>query len=396
MADPFFVEEKPKKSSPLGAALAALRGYADMGLAGWQDEVQGLIQAALPVPGETGTFSERRKRETEAARQDIANLKTEHPDAFMGGQATGLGASLLLPAARAASAAKTVGLTQALARAALPATVTAGELGALSAAGHSEAPTAEGVLDDAGTGAAWSAPFGLVAGVGGEALSRTAAARRAAALAKAESNVDKPIRSAKSAYGGEVQAGSRTGENLTRLNRRPDLSPEEAAKLAELERKVGDNTIEGVGERLSGIDAAKAEYEALKAGREAAIAAELSPGKAAEALGERAKRYVIPMAVGAGLGLLAPGDKRSNMALGAVGGLAMRPTLRAFGRLAWTNPATVTNYTAPALEGAGTLLTKSIPGAAQVAAGLVERPKPEKDPFFVDDPFFLKETPSAP
>lgn len=373
--------------------VALLRGYGDLTLGGWQDEIQGAIQAALPVPGDQGSFADRYRKQTDAARASIEQEKAKAPGYYTGGQGLGLGATLLLPAARASSTVGNAGRLLRLARAGVPAAVTAGTLGMVSGAGHSEADTAEGVLTDASKSAMWSAPLGFAGGAAGEQLAASAAAKEAAALQKATQEVDKAINVKRAALGGATQGGSRSGENLTRLGRRGGLTPQEAQDLAVLEQRVGDNTIKELGPQLQRISEAEQEFSSAVANRASDIADKVSKGRAVDALKERSKRYLLPMAIGAGTGYLFGGDWKTA-GFGAGAGLGLRPTLRSFGRLAWTNPATVTNVTAPALRGAGTALTRSAPATGDLAGMMAATRAPAKlsvDPFFeqgAQDPFF--------
>lgn len=216
---------------------------------------------------------------------------------------------------------------------------------------------------------------GTIGAVGRGAQSRVNAAEERAREMAAE-KVAAEVRSAKSALGSRTQEANRFVENLLRLESTGAMTGEQASQLAALrqngvlpalEHKLAESMLEEVPGAAGRIDIARAAYEGLAenapAATEEAAADILSGSEAKRQVMERVKRY-LPTAIGA----IAGADKKGALggalagyALGGtpgsalIGGLSMsalRPAMRAVGRMA-QHPAVQRGMFSPVAGAAG-------------------------------------------
>lgn len=142
-------------ATPEGAGPSELlslgRGAAQGATLGFDDEIMGLIQAALPVSGDAPDFATRYRKERDARRRELAAAEKAHGGYYLGGQIAGGTAPALL----AAMAAGPVGVAGRLAQGT--------GLGAAQGAGGSEATTVGGLAKDTGIGAGVGLATGGVA-----------------------------------------------------------------------------------------------------------------------------------------------------------------------------------------------------------------------------------------
>jgi len=215
------------RAPDIGRTAAFGRGAAQGATLGFGDELQGLIQAALPVPGDAGTFAERYRRERDAARAANEAAKQAHPVLYrVGNVAGGAAPTLLAPAAKAAQGASL------LTRAGVGA-LNAAPMGAAFGAGESTAATPGGIATDAALGAAGGAALGAATPVVGGLLKKGAAEA-------AEGLGGRALRYGRNAIAGVTNA----------LARRKPLAPEAVEAAFQAGAIRPGSTVEGIANRL--------------------------------------------------------------------------------------------------------------------------------------------------
>lgn len=349
----------PAEATPAAPVKESIARGVGQGLSlGFLDEGAAALAASLPFldreAAQGETWGKRYRAARELYRQLNRQAKEAHPVAFGAGE---IGGSV--------AAGGGAGLAGATA------------LGAASGAGHSEAEDLTGMAEDAAIGGGLALALGGAAkGLGKGAAKLTARGQRIA-QEKAESAIDKAIASARGTYGAERQNMSRAVEVLLRAEQTGALTPQQAAQLAALKaspeweetiRSVAQNYMDDLPGLAGAASGAKSTYQSLAQNRAGDVAKEadrlLGREEAGRLLKERSKRYVWPILIG-GVGGSALGP------VGALGGglagLGMRPTLRAFGRLAANQPSWLVREGA-ALHGAAGTAEAAIP-LARAAQG---------------------------
>jgi hypothetical protein len=311
-----LLAEKPSQPASAfeGALQGASLGWGNKMEAGWKALAKRLLPKSLG--GTNLPMGEQFKRDLAARRAYTTSAKEANPDTYFAAELAG-GA---IPG--------TVGTIATGGAGALPMAV--GQ-GALAGAGYSDADSAGGLARDAlvgggvglaghaigsGLGAAMSRLRGFAASRVGQAASRAAAQASEEEAAKIASLAGK--------YGGELQKGSRIGENLGRYGTK--LSPAEQAAADAVKARVESGSLAALPGQAGTIDASEQALRAAQAGAPQAIAqrtAELSkPSFGADAL-SFAKSYAEPLVWGVAgqqgakaLGL----DPKEQAVIGAVAG----------------------------------------------------------------------------
>jgi len=264
--------------APVGAGTAALRGAAQGATMGFGDEAQGAVQAigGRILPESMGGFGPEHhatvaqdyslNRNTARAENDAA--RQQHPVAYTAGDVAGSIAPSLLTGAA-------TGTLSAGSGARLLATL-AGQ-GALQGAGYSDANTARGLAGDSALGGVMGATgygAGQAVGAVGSKLSGALAGLRARAAARAAAQAAEEeaakVASLAGKYGGELQKGSRMGENLGRIG--TPLGPTEQAAADAIQNRVESGTLRDLPSQAGTIDAREAELRAAQAALPQAVA----------------------------------------------------------------------------------------------------------------------------
>jgi hypothetical protein len=150
----------------VGKAESALRGAAKSATLGLGDNIEGLIQAALPVAGDEGSFFDRYRKWRDVARLTDRKAEAANPKSSMAGQIIGGLATAAAPAGLAGKAGLAITAAKdapLLTRAAIGA-ANAVPLGAIYAAGEGNAETLGGAAKDALMG-------GVASGIAGGTVS---------------------------------------------------------------------------------------------------------------------------------------------------------------------------------------------------------------------------------
>ena len=149
--------QKGAAAPKVGGATALGRGAAQGATLGFGDEIEGVIQAAIPVAGDKGTFWERYAKWRDASRADNDAAEKQHGKLYLAGNvAGGIAPGLLMPVGAAAQKATLGAKVLAGARAGVPA-------GAVYGLGTSTADDVGGMAADAALG-------GVAGGVAGAAV----------------------------------------------------------------------------------------------------------------------------------------------------------------------------------------------------------------------------------
>lgn len=147
----------------VGTAKSFGRGITQGATLGFGDELEGLIQAALPVSGDAPSFFERYRKAREGARRENVAAQQAHGTAYLGGNIAGG----LLPAV-AASVAAPAGVASRIAQGV--------GFGGAAGAGTSTAEDLGGLASDVGVGAALGGALAGTGEVAGKVLKKAAQA----------------------------------------------------------------------------------------------------------------------------------------------------------------------------------------------------------------------------
>jgi hypothetical protein len=220
---------------------SALRGAAQSATLGFGDEIEGLIQAALPVPGDTGSFFDRYRKWRDVSRTTDARASAANPKSSLAGGLAGAAVTAPALAALAPAPLAGAGLVARTAQG----IKTAAPIGAVYGAGSSDATTIGGLATDSALGAAGA---GLVGGGVSAVAPPVAAWLKARALEygrKALSGVGNSLSARKEISPRAVEAAYDVGairplSNVTGISERLEtatdaLAPQYGAVLRELE-----------------------------------------------------------------------------------------------------------------------------------------------------------------
>jgi len=305
------------------------------------------LQSLDPIvnrPVDAAQFEADRARGLAQRRETGAQAEAQHPAAYLGGQLVPAAASMLIPGAATVRGAAAVG----------------GALGVAGSESDNPAQVAgEGVLGAglSGGGAKLLQLLGRGAGTLGEKLLPKAEALRDAIAAKvgdrSAAAAESTARSAVGTFGAQTAGGSADLKLLQALSEQ-GVSPETQAKIAEalagpdaaaLRESLAKNALDRLPGKLAGIEGGRALVEQTAADAAAARTPEALASTEKQMRRSAAdillKRYVLPAAVGAGVGELTGGHYGGAAGLGL--GLGARPLLRAIVRNALSP-----GFTAPA------------------------------------------------
>jgi hypothetical protein len=375
-------------------ALAAGAAQAPFGMG---EELGAALQGFTPMAPSEGVGDQvKRYRQARFENRQVDQAAREQdPIDYYGGLGLGvLGTAPLLPALGVMKGATLVPrLVNAIA--------TGVGQGAAYGAGASEADLTRGEVDrfagDVGKYAAGGGLLGLGGGLLGQGLGW--AARRFAGKADQAINraqemgakeAAEAVASARGKLGAITQQANRLIENLQRLRSTGNATPEQLAKLAqleesgvvaELERTLMESVLGKAPEAAGEVRAAQAALREMTAGEqqmaENLAQRNLSLREAGSQVEGRARRY-LPVAAGTALGTVVGGPVGS--AIGALAGAGTRPMVHALRRMArHPSVALRLNRLGEAVTGAGANLlgagaVDTLPALEREVLPLLPRP----------------------
>jgi hypothetical protein len=295
-------------SGLMGAAQGATLGFGDEAEAGWKS-----------------LFGADYKQTREGLRAENAQANRQHPVAYGAGEvAGGIAPSLAATALTGGAASPLLAGRTALA-------VSAGQ-GAVQGAGYSDARDAGSLVGDTALGAGLGSAghlLGELGTVAGKKVAGAAGQRLRAALGRAATQAQEEeaakVATLAGKYGGELQKGSRIGENLDRFG--TSLNPQEQAAADAIKTRVESGMLRNLPGQAGTIDASEQAMTAAQQALPQAVAArtaELSKPQFGKDAASFLKSYAEPLVAAAvvdQIGSAAGLDPRARGALDASAGV---------------------------------------------------------------------------